>query len=276
MRWAGARALRSVTTTATATVDDDVILADASGGAFTVTLPSAVGIEGKPLTVRRTSPGANLVTVTTTGSQTIGTGTATSFRLLGRNALLTIQSDGTNWQIVNRRDTLGLMKPADVIREAIDPRVLTGSMTLVSGVLHLFAIELFAGDVLTGVGFGSGATALSSGTHQVFGLYDTDGVTLLKETVDNGSTAWGSGTTRRLAWSGGGTYTVPYDGLYYNGIFVVAATPPSLRSVASTIEVLTGPPILHGTADTGLNQATMPNPAAAMSASGSTVRTFVY
>src|SRR4051812_3797198 len=119
-RWAGAHALRSVAASYVATFDDNTILADASGGALTVTLPSAAGCEGKPLTIRRTNQGTNVVTVSAAGGQTIGTAGSTSFRLLGRNALLTVQSDGSNWQIVNRRDVLGLIKSADIVREAID------------------------------------------------------------------------------------------------------------------------------------------------------------
>lgn len=274
-RWAGAHALRSVSSDYTATLDDDTILVDATSGPVTVTLPSAVGCAGKPFTIRRTNPGANVVTVAAAGGQTIGTAASTSFKLLARNALLTGQSDGANYQIVNRRDALGTLKPTTIVREAIDPWLCITSASITSGVLNLFAVEYLAGDILTGIAFNSGGTPGSAMTHQVFGLFDTDGVTLLKGTVDNGSTAWGTSTKRQLAWSGGGTYTIPYDGAYYHGIFVVG-TPPTLRSIASTTDTLDGPPILHGTADTGLNQSTMPNPAAAMTVAGSRVRTYGY
>lgn len=71
--------------------------ADASGGSFTVTLPTAVGISGKVFTVKRTSSGANTVTIGTTSSQTID-GDSTVV-LTSRWASIDIISDGANWGI---------------------------------------------------------------------------------------------------------------------------------------------------------------------------------
>lgn len=75
-----------------------VIIADATGAALTVTLPTAVGVSGKIYTVKRVNAGSNAVTIATTSSQTIDG---------GLTAILTIQytsldlmSDGSNWQIL--------------------------------------------------------------------------------------------------------------------------------------------------------------------------------
>ncbi len=97
------QAVTAVTTTYTAAATDDVILGDASGGAFTVTLPTAVGIPGKRYTVKRTSA-SNNVTVDGDDSETID-GAATK-ALATQYAFLTIVSDGANWQIIASGGTI--------------------------------------------------------------------------------------------------------------------------------------------------------------------------
>lgn len=76
---------------------DRVILADATAGGFTVTLPSAVGRHGQqPLTVKRTSA-ANNVTVASAGGNIDGAATAV---LTTQYASYTFVSDGALWWIV--------------------------------------------------------------------------------------------------------------------------------------------------------------------------------
>lgn len=90
------------TTTYTATTADDLILC--SGSAFTVTLPSAVTQPGKILTIEKTDSSlANIITIATVSSQTIGASGGTSTTLNTINENLQIVSDGTNWQILGRR-----------------------------------------------------------------------------------------------------------------------------------------------------------------------------
>ena len=94
-----ATALATKTTAYSLTATDSVILADATGGAFTVTLPTAVGCQGRQYTVKRTNSGSNNVTVGATSSQTID-GAAT--KALGAQwSTIAVVSDGANWQIVN-------------------------------------------------------------------------------------------------------------------------------------------------------------------------------
>ena len=63
---------RIVTTTYTADGDDDdTLLADTTGAAFTITLPEAGSVRGKLFTIIKTNAGANNVTVACTGGQTI-------------------------------------------------------------------------------------------------------------------------------------------------------------------------------------------------------------
>lgn len=86
----------SVTAAYSAKIDDGVVLADATGGAFTVTLPSATGSAGAVLRIKRLNSGANAVTVSGAGGQTID-GAATS-SLTTQYQVLSLVSDGANWQ----------------------------------------------------------------------------------------------------------------------------------------------------------------------------------
>lgn len=86
------------TTTYTALYSDEVLLGDATGGAFTITLPTAVGNEGKPFTVKRINSGANAVTIGTTSSETIDG--STTVALSSQYAFRSVISDGTNWVVV--------------------------------------------------------------------------------------------------------------------------------------------------------------------------------
>lgn len=81
----------------TITGTDDFIWADASSGAITITLPTAVGVT-KTFTIKRINSGANNVTVGTTSSQTIDG--ATTKVLAQQWESITLMSNNTNWYIV--------------------------------------------------------------------------------------------------------------------------------------------------------------------------------
>ena len=80
------------------TYTDFYILADASGGARTMTLPTAVGHAGKEFEVKKIDVTANAVHVQTTGGQTIDT-VAPPYNLVSSMAALRMVSDGANWWI---------------------------------------------------------------------------------------------------------------------------------------------------------------------------------
>ena len=82
----------------TLTALDDIVLGNATTAAFTVTLPTAVGITGRQYVVKRINAGANSVTVGTTGGQTID-GAATKV-LNAQYLSARIVSDGANWLLV--------------------------------------------------------------------------------------------------------------------------------------------------------------------------------
>lgn len=91
---AGAQAkltVQSKTAAFTASTDDDVYLCSTSGGAYTATLPSAVGNDGKILDFEKTDTSWNALT--------IGSSVAV---LYGYKESVRIISDGTNWVVLSR------------------------------------------------------------------------------------------------------------------------------------------------------------------------------
>lgn len=96
----------SITTTTsayTALVTDAVILANAIGGAFTVTLPDATQYGegfavGQRYTLKKIDSSVNNITVATTAGQTIDG--ASTYTLSSQYQNVTVLFDGSNWQII--------------------------------------------------------------------------------------------------------------------------------------------------------------------------------
>lgn len=91
---------QSVVTTTTAynvTTANDVVIGNTQGGAFSITLPTAVG-STKPYTIKRIGTGNNNLTIATTSSQTIDG--STTIDLIVTNTSVTLTSDGSNWRII--------------------------------------------------------------------------------------------------------------------------------------------------------------------------------
>lgn len=86
------------TTTYTATSTDDVLLGDASGGAFSITLPAATASAGMRLAVKKVDASANAVTIDGNASETIDG--VTTKALSSQNAAYDIVCDGSAWYIV--------------------------------------------------------------------------------------------------------------------------------------------------------------------------------
>lgn len=80
---------------------DNVVFLNANGGAFTATLPTAASVTGKVYYLKKTDATTNAVTIATTSSQTIDGVVGTSLNT--QNETLKIVSDGSNWQILERR-----------------------------------------------------------------------------------------------------------------------------------------------------------------------------
>lgn len=86
----------------TITTSDYLIMGDTSGGVITFTLPTAVGIEGKVFVIKYIDLGfVNALTLDGNASETIDGSTTTT--LDTENETLRIISDGSNWEILDRK-----------------------------------------------------------------------------------------------------------------------------------------------------------------------------
>lgn len=76
---------------------DEYIFCNAAGGAFSVTLPSAIGMSGIGYTIKKIDSTSSPITINTTSSQTIDGNDSQVIR--NKNALKLV-SDGNNWFVV--------------------------------------------------------------------------------------------------------------------------------------------------------------------------------
>jgi len=90
--------IKTVTGHYTVTIEDYTILVDATGGAVTINLLTAVGIKGRIYKIKKIDSSANAVTVDPAGTETID-GAATA-SLTSQWQKIGIQSDNANWQII--------------------------------------------------------------------------------------------------------------------------------------------------------------------------------
>lgn len=98
LKWAapGAVQVSSKTANYTLTTGDNVILGDPSAGAFTLTLPTAVGNTGKSFTIKYAgSTNENKLTINTTSSQTIDD--LLTVNMSAPGDVMIVISDGANW-----------------------------------------------------------------------------------------------------------------------------------------------------------------------------------
>lgn len=91
-------AYRSVTVTGNVVSGDYLIIADAAGGAITMTLPPAALVPGRIYVFKRINSGGNAVIVDPSGAETID-GAAT-YTLSAQWNSVTIMSNGTAWFII--------------------------------------------------------------------------------------------------------------------------------------------------------------------------------
>ena len=89
---------RNVTATGNVVSGDYLIVADAAGGAITMTLPPAALVPGRIYTFKRINSGANAVIVDPSGAETID-GAAT-YTLSAQWNSVTIMNNGIAWFII--------------------------------------------------------------------------------------------------------------------------------------------------------------------------------
>lgn len=91
--------VRAVTGTDTVTVEDGVITADATSGAFTITLPSASSCAGRKFLFKNLASTSNAVTIARAGSDTIDGATSITMTIQYESIEL-ISLGGTAWAII--------------------------------------------------------------------------------------------------------------------------------------------------------------------------------
>lgn len=93
-----AKSIVAKTAAYTLTSLDYTVTGDATSAAFTLTLPTAVGITGRIYVLKKIDSSINIVTVDADGSETIDG--ALTYDLTDEGESITIQSDGANWIII--------------------------------------------------------------------------------------------------------------------------------------------------------------------------------
>lgn len=89
--------ISSKTADYTLTTNDEVILADASGGSLTLTLPTAAS-NTNLYVIKKIDSSSNTVTIDTTSSQTIDGGSTAVIRV--QYASISLVSNGSNWFVI--------------------------------------------------------------------------------------------------------------------------------------------------------------------------------
>ena len=82
----------------TLTASDSVILADAVGGGFTLTLPTAVGLSGHVFHIKKIDASANAVVIDGNGAETIDGAATVSISIQFQS--YTMVSNGAAWQLI--------------------------------------------------------------------------------------------------------------------------------------------------------------------------------
>jgi hypothetical protein len=103
----------TISAATTLTDDYDVYLCDASGAAFTVTLPKAGLYSGKLYYLKKIDSSANAITIDADGSETID-GAATQ-SIENQYQTITLFSDGTGWNVVPISPTLGAVSVTNAL-----------------------------------------------------------------------------------------------------------------------------------------------------------------
>ena len=95
-----AAAITTKTASYTASASDYTILCNNTGGATTISLPTAVGCSGRIYVIKKISPaGNNVVIAGYNGTETIDG--VTTYLITNQYTAVQLQSDGTNWYILS-------------------------------------------------------------------------------------------------------------------------------------------------------------------------------
>jgi len=95
-----ARAFRTVTTTATIVITDDILLCNDTGAAgFTVTLPARE--EGLVFVIKKIDANVSVITIATPDAATVDGSATNVISLVAQNHIVTVACDGTDWHVLS-------------------------------------------------------------------------------------------------------------------------------------------------------------------------------
>ena len=99
----GSMSMSIITLTSATTLDGthNTVLGNATGGAFTITLPSPTGIAGRIYTIKKIGSGDidNALTIAPNGGTIDG---GANYIIYNDYTFVTLQTDGTNWYIIKK------------------------------------------------------------------------------------------------------------------------------------------------------------------------------
>jgi len=162
---AGEHQLVTKTTTYTILTTDGIILADASGGAFTLTLPVVSGNEKKIYFIKKIDTSSNTVTIDADGTETIDK--VLNYFLRTQNDFVMLCCDGTSWYILGEKQRANILEYQNLVvfNNATNPTyqmdITADALDLESstGVVYRAKSVSLTGDLDT-----SGANGLDTGT----------------------------------------------------------------------------------------------------------------
>lgn len=127
---AASLAVVAKTTSFTLTNANDYVTGDASAGAFTLTLETAVGNSGKVHYLKRTDNTlANVIAIATTSAQTIDGYASSAIKLYTQNETLVVVSDGANWKIIEHKTVTPWISYTQTINAVTTNPTKGGSLT---------------------------------------------------------------------------------------------------------------------------------------------------
>lgn len=230
---AGSWLMQLVTTTAniylaksadyTLTATDNTVGFDVSGGSHIATLPTAVGNGGKILTIIKTDTSTNTVTVNTTSAQTVG-GRASGAIILRRiQNTVRVQSDGTNWQILDKREHEVVTAAAN---NTYGSAGAAGNyLTLACSVALTYGIWRLVGEFSVNVGTGT-AIVIQAGS----GFFGADGANSASTPTALGGTISGD-----VSWTSvNGISAVGLPGVSSNSRYVAGTNEIIIQVTANT------------------------------------------
>ncbi len=124
------RVLATKSTSTSIQTREDMVLADSSSGAITLTLQDAVATPGREFIVKKTSSDSNLVTIDAYSTQTIDG--SDQIAIATKNGVIELVSDGTNMKVKSVSDAWRV----DANITGANPSLGTSAVSSYTGITH--------------------------------------------------------------------------------------------------------------------------------------------